>query len=95
MDLVITVPEQAGFRESNYGTVWIRSVEQYPSYFNTFDNFFVLILEAYVPQIGSFGVYQYIFKSLDEDEAEDNENGTVTRSIAERNDCSLFKFNKF
>ncbi len=95
LDLVITVPEQAGFRESNYGTVWIRSVEQYPSYFNTFDNFFVLILEAYVPQIGSFGVYQYIFKSLDEDEAEDNENGTVTRSIAERNDCSLFKFNKF
>lgn len=95
LDLVVTVPEQAGFRESNYGTVWVRSVAQYPSYFNTFDNFFVLILEAYVPQIGSFGVYQYIFKSLDKDEAENNENGAATRSIAESSNCSTFKFNKF
>lgn len=95
LDLVITVPEQAGFRESTYGTVWVRSVAQYPSYFNTFDNFFVLILEAYVPQIGSFGVYQYIFKVLDTDEVENNENGAATRSMAESSDCSAFKFNKF
>lgn len=82
LDLRITVPEQKGFRESNYGYVWIRSVDQYPSYFNTFDNFFVLILEAFVPQIGSFGVYEYIFKCIDSDEATNNDNGTVTRALS-------------
>ena len=46
LDLRITVPEQAAFRESNYGYVWVRSVEQYPSYFNTFDNFFQYIFEC-------------------------------------------------
>lgn len=81
LDLKITVPEQKAFRESSYGYVWIHSVDQYPSYFNTFDNFFVLILEAYVPQIGSFGVYQYIFKCIDSDEAANNNNGTATRSV--------------
>lgn len=92
LDLVITVPEQPGFRESTYGTVWIRSIAQYPSYFNTFDNFFVLLLEAYVPQIGSFGVYQYIFKAIDADEAENGNNGAVTRS-AKSTTFSLNKFN--
>lgn len=82
LDYKITVPEQKAFRESNYGYVWVRSVDQYPSYFNTFDNFFILILEAYVPQIGSFGVYQYIFKCIDSDEATDNDNGAVTRAMS-------------
>lgn len=91
LDLVITVPEQPGFRESTYGTVWIRSVAQYPSYFNTFDNFFVLILEAYVPQIGSFGVYQYIFRAMDTNDAENNNNGAITRST----NSTTFTLNKF
>lgn len=82
LDLLVTVPEQAAFRESTYGNVWVRSVEQYPSYFNTFDNFFILYLEVYVPQIGSFGVYQYIFRALDPETAEDQENGAVTRMSA-------------
>lgn len=96
LDLLITVPEQPAFREANYGTVWIRSTAQYPSYFNTFDSFFVLYLEAYVPQVGSFGVYQYIFKCIDTDEAENGNNGAVTRTIAEENSSfSNFKFRKF
>ena len=93
LDLRITVPEQAAFRESNYGYVWVRSVEQYPSYFNTFDNFFVLILEAYVPQIGSFGVYQYIFECIDADEEADNNNGAATRGFSSY--TSTFKLNKY
>ena len=91
LDLQITVPEQPAFRESTYGTVWLRSVAQYPSYFNTFDNFFVLILEVYVPQIGSFGVYQYIFRALSTDESENNNNGAATRSTEK----SVFALNKF
>ncbi len=91
LDLRITVPEQPAFRESSYGTVWLRSVAQYPSYFNTFDRFFVLILEVYVPQIGSFGVYQYIFRAMSADEAENNNNGAVTRSTEK----SVFTVSKF
>lgn len=95
LDLKITVPEQPGFREATYGTVWLRSTTQYPSYFNTFDNFFALWLEAYVPQIGSFGVYQYILRSISKDEAENGDNGAVTRSIIEDGYFSTFKLNKF
>lgn len=96
LDLLVTVPEQAAFREASYGTVWIRSTAQYPSYFNTFDNFFILYLEAYVPQIGGFGVYQYIFKCIDDNEAENGNNGAVTRSIVEENsNLSFFNIKKF
>ena len=31
----------------------------------------------YVPQIGSFGVYQYIFECIDADEEADNNNGAA------------------
>lgn len=93
LDLKITVPEQSAFREANYGYVWVRTVDQYPSYFNTFDNFFVLLLEAYVPQLGSFGVYQYIFRCIDADDATDGDNGAVTRSITR--DLSNYKLSKY
>lgn len=89
----ITVPEQAAFREANYGYVWVRSVDQYPSYYNAFDNFFVLLLDAYVPQLGSFGVYQYIFKCISQDEADDGNNGAATRSIEEN--ISTFNFHRY
>lgn len=93
LDLKVTVPEQEAFREATYGMVWVRSVAQYPSYFNTFDNFFVLILEVYVPQMGSFGIYDYIFHALDADEAANENNGAATRSLAAGNTFSLDKFN--
>lgn len=93
LDLKVTVPEQAAFRESNYGYVWVRTVDQYPSYFNTFDNFFALYLEAYVPQIGSFGVYEYIFHCIDSDEAENGDNGATTRALS--GVASTFKLNKY
>lgn len=92
LDPIVTVPEQAAFRESNYGVVWLRSVDQYPSYFNTFDDFFVLILEVYVPQLGSFGIYQYVFRCMDKEEANDRNNGAVTRSAS---DGSAFTLNSY
>lgn len=71
----ITVPEQEAFYESSFSRVYVRSVEQYPCYFNTYENFFVLWLEVFVPQAGSFGVYQYAFRCLTQDEADDINNG--------------------
>ena len=70
----ITVPEQEAFYESSFSRVYVRSVEQYPCYFNTYENFFVLWLEVFVPQAGSFGVYQYAFRCLTQEEADDMNN---------------------
>ena len=89
----VIVPEQAAFREANYGYVWVRSVDQYPSYYNSFDSFFVLILDAYVPQLGSFGVYRSVFKCISQDEAENGNNGAVTRSLGDN--ISVFNFRRY
>lgn len=78
MDYTITVPEQPAFKDSNYSTIYVRSVDMYPSYFNVPDRFFILYLEMYIPQLGSLGVYQYIFKCITEDEAWDMDNGEVS-----------------
>lgn len=77
LDYTIRVPEQPAFKDSNYGTVYVRSVDMYPSYFVVPDHFFVLYLEVYIPQLGSFGVYQYIFKCITQNEADDMDNGAA------------------
>lgn len=84
LDQRIIVPAQPAFKESNYGIVYVRSTEEYPSYFIVPDRFFVLYLDAYAPGIGSFGVYEYIFKCLSESEAEDNENGVLSAKQSSR-----------
>lgn len=77
LNYVINVPEQEAFKDSNYGTIYLRSVEMYPSYFNVPDRFFILYLEMYIPQVGSFGVYQYIFKCITKEEAWEMDNGEI------------------
>ena len=77
LDYTIRVPEQPAFKDSSYGTVYVRSVDMYPSYFVVPDHFFVLYLEVYIPQLGSFGVYQYIFKCITQNEADDMDNGAA------------------
>lgn len=77
LDYTIRVPEQPAFKDSGYGTVYVRSVDMYPSYFVVPDHFFVLYLEVYIPQLGSFGVYQYIFKCITQNEADDMDNGAA------------------
>lgn len=94
LDHLVTMPEQPAFREANYGEVWMRTVEQYPSYFNVPDRFFVLYLEAFVPQLGSFGIYQYIFKCISQEEADDEDNGASFSSNVS-SISSTFKLNKF
>ena len=83
-DYIIHVPEQPAFKDMNYGTVWVRSLEMYPSYFNVPDRFFVLYLEMYLPQMGSFGAYPYIFKCISQDEADNMDNGAATRTLSAR-----------
>lgn len=94
LDYLVTMPEQPAFREANYGVVWMRTVDQYPSYFNVPDQFFVLHLEAYIPQLGSLGVYEYIFKCITQGEADDENNGTLSFNGVTKM-TSTFKLNKF
>lgn len=71
----IIVPEQRLFKDVNYGDVYCRTVDAYPSFFLADDKLFAINLELYVPQIGSFGVYQYLFKCITEDEYLNQANG--------------------
>ncbi|MEG1616187.1 MAG: DUF4984 domain-containing protein [Bacteroidales bacterium] len=71
----VKVIEQPAFRDASYGEVWARTVDSYESYFIIPENFFVLYLEMYVPQMGSFGVHQYIMHCITEDEAKNEANG--------------------
>lgn len=95
LDYLVTMPEQPAFREATYGEIWMRTVDQYPSYFNVPDQFFVLYLEAFVPQLGSLGVYQYIFKSITQEEADDENNGVQAYSGGITRMASSFQLNKF
>ena len=71
------VPEQRLFIDGNYGEVYCRSVSSYPSYFVTHEQYFVLYLEIFVPQIGTFGVYSYQIESITEDVYMNNINGII------------------
>ncbi|MEG1188221.1 MAG: DUF4984 domain-containing protein [Bacteroidales bacterium] len=70
LDDLITVKEQDAFTDINYGSIRLRGTTYYPSYYNSADKFFILYLESYSPMYGSFGVYEYIFKMLTDDEYE-------------------------
>ncbi len=71
------VPEQRMFIDGNYGEVYCRTVNSFPSYFVAHEHYFVLYLEVYVPQIGSFGVYSYTIESITEDVYMNNVNGII------------------
>lgn len=70
LDDLITIKEQNAFTDMNYGAIRLRGVEYYPSYYNSADKFFILYLDIYSPIYGSYGVYEYIFKMLTDEEYE-------------------------
>lgn len=65
----ITVREQVAFTDESFGPVSMKSVAGIPSYYLPEDRAFVLYLEAYLAQLGSFGTYYYIFQWVSPDEA--------------------------
>lgn len=72
----VTIPEQGAFVDFTYGVIKARSDENYPSYYVSAGRFFVLWMNLFVEQIGSFGTYEYVFQWVSQAEA-DAENGQV------------------
>lgn len=74
----ISVMEQPAFPEVTYGLVYVRDVETNPSYYITEARMFALYLDAFVPKIGSFGVFQYVFQWIPQSEVDAGNNSTGT-----------------
>lgn len=74
----IDVPEQIAFTDNVYGPVSMAAVEGIPSYYLPEDRAFVLYMEAFLAQMGSFGAFYYVFEWVTPDQALAEKNGLNT-----------------
>lgn len=78
LDQSIVVKEQIAFTDNMFGPVSMMSVDGAPSYYLPEDRAFVLYMESFLSQMGSFGAYYYVFQWITPDEALAIENGLGT-----------------
>ena len=74
-DTTIDMTEQIAFTDSYYGEVAMSTIEGVDSYYLPSERAFVLILNVFIPKIGSFGNYYYIFEWVTPEQAEAEKNG--------------------
>ena len=74
-DTTIDMTEQIAFTDSYYGEVAMSNIEGVDSYYLPSERAFVLILNVFIPKIGSFGNYYYIFEWVTPEQAEAEKNG--------------------
>ena len=74
-DTTIDMTEQIAFTDSYYGEVAMSTIECVDSYYLPSERAFVLILNVFIPKIGSFGNYYYIFEWVTPEQAEAEKNG--------------------
>lgn len=77
-DTTIDMVEQIAFTDSYYGEVAMSTIDGVASYYLPADRAFVLILNVFIPKIGSFGNYYYIFEWVSPEQAEAEKNGIST-----------------
>lgn len=74
-DTTIDMTEQIAFTDSYYGEVAMNTIDGVDSYYLPAERAFVLILDVFIPKIGSFGTYYYIFEWVSPEQAEAEKNG--------------------
>ena len=74
-DTTIDMVEQIAFTDSYYGEVAMSTIDGVDSYYLPSDRAFVLILNVFIPKVGSFGNYYYIFEWVTPEQAEAEKNG--------------------
>lgn len=74
-DTTIDVGEQIAFIDANYGEIAMQTVEGTPSFYSQSERGFALYLNAFIPRVGSFGNYYYVFEWITPEEAEAEKNG--------------------
>lgn len=77
-DRDIDMKEQVAFTDVNFGMVSMATDKSGPSYYIPQDRAFVLYLNCYLAQLGTFGAYYYVFRWITHDEAIARENGLST-----------------
>lgn len=77
-DQNIDVREQVAFTDATFGQVSMASVPGAPSYYLPEDRAFILYLNAYLAQMGTFGSYYYIFQWISPDQVLADDNGLRT-----------------
>lgn len=80
----LLVPEQMAFVDAGYGQVFTRTVDVAPSFYVSQLRTLCLYMDMFVPQIGSFGVYQYMFKWVPQTEVDAAQNSTGTPFLLSR-----------
>lgn len=74
-DTTIDLVEQIAFTDSYYGEVAMSTIDGVDSYYLPADRAFVLILNVFIPKLGAFGNYYYIFEWVTPEQAEAEKNG--------------------
>lgn len=74
-DTTIDMVEQIAFTDSYYGEVAMMTIPGVDSYYLPEDRAFVLILNVFIPKVGAFGNYYYIFEWVKPEVAEAEKNG--------------------
>ncbi|MGL4292242.1 MAG: DUF4984 domain-containing protein [Bacteroidales bacterium] len=74
----LVVPEQIAFTDANYGQVRTSTVEMAPSFYVSHLRTLCLYMDMSVAQVGSFGVYQYMFQWVTQAEVDAANNSTGT-----------------
>lgn len=80
----LIVPEQLAFVDAGYGQVFTRTIDAAPSFYVSYLRTLCLYMEMFVPQVGSFGTYQYMFKWVSQAEVDAAENSTGTPFLLSR-----------
>lgn len=74
----IDMVEQIAFTDAAFGEVAMRTLASVPSYYIQSERAFILYLESFIPLIGSFGSYYYIFEWITPEQAEAEKNGLTS-----------------
>lgn len=74
----LTVAEQPAFADAGVGRVYMRTVDSNPSFYSTHMRSLYMYLDMFVPEVGTFGVYQYMFKWVPQSEVDAANNSTNT-----------------
>lgn len=77
-DQDIEVTEQIAFTDASYGNVAMKTSSAVTSFYLPYERAFVIYADMFLPVVGSFGTYAYIFEWRSPEQAEADKNGLTT-----------------
>lgn len=92
-DQDIEMTEQIAFTDASFGDVAMKTTTSAPSFYLPEERAFVICADVFIPAIGSFGTYTYIFEWRSPEQAEADKNGLTTPySLKRTKDWGLHSF---